>query len=255
MKNLLTVLLIGLISISVYAEKIDGPANIRMKPKGELRFSLNDQVQIECTAIRNDWYEVMVTIRLTEEQYSTIPLVLKKGTTLIDMQGKEIGETLADLTIVIKEVTIGESDGNPMQYKSKFSGFTYKSNIRPESIVEPVLSEIVRANNSNLNLDVFESHMTEFNYEEGIEIPDYAYLKTYMIHEYNGSDPSLLDRIRLVFDFNELIAIVHSRELALADYKTYPIARGRKLTIIKQFSEERRTDFIEKNKQAYWGVD
>lgn len=254
MKKHVLGLLIGLISLSAFAEKIDGPANIRTEPKGELRFSLNDQIEVECTEIKNDWYEILVTIKLTEEQYNSNPLIFKKGTKLFDMQGNEIGETLTDLRVGSK-MTAGGAPGIPKWYASELYGYTYKSNIRPESIVEPVLVDIIKANKSNLKLDVFKSHMTKFKYYDGLGIPDYDHLKTFMIYENAIDDPSPLDRIRLVFENNNLIAIIHSRDLVLPDFKTYEIARGRKLTIIKQFGDKERTDFIEKNKQAYWGID
>lgn len=246
--------LFGLISLSLFAEKIDGPANIRSEPKGELRFSLNDQIEVECTEIRNDWYEILVTIKLTEEQYNTYPLVFKKGTKLYDMQGNEIGETLVDLRLGTK-MTAGGAPGVPKWYASELHGFTYKSNIRPESIVEPVLTDLINSNNFNLTFDKFENHMTEFQYTDGLIIPGYEHLTTYMIYENAIDDLSPLDRIRLVFEDNNLIAIIHSRELILPEFNTYEIARGRKLTIIKQFDDKEKTNFIEKNKQAYWGID
>jgi hypothetical protein len=246
--------LVGLISLSVFAEKIDGPANIRTEPKGELSFSLYDKVEIECTEIKNDWYEISVTIKLTEVQYNTNPLIFEKGTKLYDMQGNEIGETLVDLRVGSK-MTAGGAPGVPKWYASELYGFTFKSNIRPESIVEPVLTDLIKSNKSNLTLVVFKNHMIEFQYTDGLDIPDYDNLKTYMIYENAIDDPSPLDRIRLVFENDKLIAIIHSREINMPDFKTYEIERGRKLTIIKQFNDKERADFIEKNKQAYWGID
>jgi hypothetical protein len=254
MKKLFLGLLFGLVSLTVFAEKIDGPANIRTEPKGEVRFSLNDQVVVECTEIKKDWYEILVTIKLTEQQYNTYPLIFKKGTKLFDMQDNEIGETLVDLRVGSK-MTAGGAPGVPKWYASELHGYTYKSNIRPESIVEPVLKDLIKENKSNLTIDNFKNHMSEFHYTDGLEIPNYGNLTTYMIYENAIDDPSPLDRIRLVFEDNKLIAIIHSRELDLFDFKTYEIARGRKLTIIKQFSDIERADFIEKNKQAYWGID
>ena len=254
MKKHLLILLTGLIFLPARAEKIDGPANIRTEPKGELRFSLNNNVEVECTEMKNDWYEIMVTVKLTEEQYNLNPLIFKKGTTLYDMQGHEIGETLTDLKAGSK-MAGGGAAGVPKWYVSELYGFTYKSNIRPGSVVEPVLAGLIESNTSGLTMDVFKNHLAEFHYTEGLSIPGYEHLTTYMIYETAIDDPSPLDRIRLLFEDNKLIGVVHSREFNPAGFKTYDIGRGRKLTIIKPFSDSDRTDFIEKNKQAYWGID
>lgn len=254
MKKYLLGLMLGLISISAFAEKIDGPANIRTEPKGELKFSLNDKVDIECTEFKNDWCEILVTIKLTKEQYNTNPLIFKKGTKLYNLQGKEIGETLVDLKVSSK-MTTGGAPGVPNWYASELYGYTFKSNIRPESIVEPILTDLIKLNKSNLTFEILKNHLTEFQYTDGLVIPDYDFLTTYMIYENSIDDPSPLDRIRLVFENDALIAIIHSRELDLPDFKTYEIERGRKLTIIKQFADKENADFIEKNKQAYRGMD
>jgi len=255
MKKHLLGLLFGLISISVIAEKIDGPANIRTEPKGELRFSLNDSVEVECTEIKNGWYEILVTIQLTAEQYDMHPLLLKKGTKISDMQGKEIGEILSD-THVYSQYTAGGAPGIPKWYAADLHGYTFKSNIKPESIIEPVLSNLIINNLDNLNFDFFENHLIEFNYRYGLRIPEYDSLRTFMVYEHSMDDPSPLDRIRLIFNENKkLIAVVHLRELDLPDFEIFEIERGRKLTILEQLDDKEKTKFIEKNKQAYWGID
>ena len=133
--------------------------------------------------------------------------------------------------------------------------FTYKSNIRPESIVENELEKLLNENLTDLSLKRFEKHMKEFNYREGILIPDYEQLSSFMVHENAIEDPSPLDRVRLIFEEDNLIAIVHSRNMEINGIQTFPIERGRNLSILKNFDSIEQEKFIEKNKKAYYGID
>lgn len=120
--------------------------------------------------------------------------------------------------------------------------------------MEPVLVDLIKSNKNNLTFNIFKNHMAEFQYTDGLKIPGYDNLSTYMTYENTIDDPSPLDRIRLLFENDRLVAIVHSRELNLPDFKTYEIERGRKLTVVKPFNDL-ENDFVEKNKQAYSGID
>ena len=100
------------VSVSGHSERINGPANIRDSAKGEISFSLNDNVEVETIEPQNDWFKILISIKLTNEQYRADPLVFKKGTKLFDMKGREIGITLKDLTIGSK-MTAGGAPGVP----------------------------------------------------------------------------------------------------------------------------------------------
>ncbi len=97
--------------------------------------------------------------------------------------------------------------------------------------------------------------MDYFGYVDGLRIKDLDKYKTYMIYESILDDISPLDRIRLIFEGDMLISIVHSRDLSITNFETVPIERGRKLTLIKSFSTAEKEIFIEKNRQTYWGID
>ena len=255
MKKILLAFLILFISISMFAERIDGPANIRTGKNGVKLLTLFDNVEIDCTEPVNDWYQIGISIQIDLEQYEKVKPI-EKGDTLKNWRNEIIGIALIDIPDSISYIwSSGGAPGNPKRFGMEIFGSTFKSNIRPESIVEPVLKTIIEDNNGSLTLEKFRSHMTIFKYQDGLGIPDYEKLTTYMVYENAIDDPSPLDRVRLIFEGNNLIAIVHSRELELSDYKTYAIERGRKLTLLKQFSDTERAIFIEKNKQTYWGID
>jgi hypothetical protein len=251
MKRILTAL-IFFISTTVVGERIDGPANIRQSIKGEIIFSLNDNIEVNLGALQNDWYELVVSVTLVQKQYDDG--IIKKGEKLFSGNGKEIGVAVTDVRLS-SLYTGGGATGVPKWYGAEIHGYTFKSNIRPESIVEPVISKLIESNMDRLTLQTFEEHMRYFGYVDGLKIKDMDQYKTYMIYESKVDDISPLDRIRLIFEGDQLIAVVHSRDLTLRNFSPIPIERERKLTLIKTFFSDEKEIFIEKNKQSYWGVD
>lgn len=250
----MTKMLIGLIlltSTALFAERIDGPANIRQEIKGEIIFSLNDNVEVDIGELTTDWYELVVSLTLTEKQFESN--LIRKGEKLYNGQS-EIGVALKDL-ILNSKYSGGGAPGVPKWYGVDIYGYTFKGNIKSESIVESAISKLLEANRQNLTILIFREHMDYFGYVDGLKIKDLDKFKTYMIYESMLDDISPLDRIRLIFEGDKLISIVHSRELAITNFETIPIERGRKLTLIKNFSTAEKEIFIEKNKQTYWGID
>jgi hypothetical protein len=250
----MTKMLIGLIfltSTTIFAERIDGPANIRQEIKGEIILSLNDNVVVDIGELKSDWFELVVSLTLTEKQFESN--IIKKGEKLYNGQC-EIGVALKDI-ILNSKYSGGGAPGVPKWYGVDIYGYTFKGNIKLESIVEPAISKLIEANRQNLTIQTFKKHMDYFGYVDGIKIKDLDNYETYMIYESILDDISPLDRIRLIFEGNNLISIVHSRDLAITNFETVPIERGRKLTLVKNFSNAEKEIFIEKNKQTYWGID
>lgn len=244
--------LILLTTTSLFAERIDGPANIRQAIKGEIIFSINDNVVVDIGQLKNDWYELVVSLTLTEKQFESD--IIKKGEKLFSGKGQQIGVALKDIRLGSK-YSGGGGPGIPKWYGVDVHGYTFKGNIKPESVVEPVISKIIESNKPNLTLSLFKVHMNSFGYVDGLKVKDLNKYDTYMIYESILDDLSPLDRVRLIFESDKLIAIVHSRELSITGFETVPIERGRKLTLIESFSVEDKKRFIEKNKETYRGID
>lgn len=250
----MTKILTGLILLTStfsFAERIDGPANIRQEARGEVIFTLNDNVDVDIGELKNDWYELVVSLILMEKQFESG--LIKKGEKLYSGKG-EIGVALKDLKLSSK-YSGGGAPGVPKWYGVDIYGYTFKGNIKPESIVEPAISKLIESNRQNLSIQTFKKHMDYFGYVDGLKIKDLEEYDTYMIYESILDDISPLDRIRLIFEDENLIAVVHSRDLTIKNFETVPIERGRKLTLIKNFSPYDKKNFIEKNKQTYWGID
>ena len=243
--------LILITSTFAFAERIDGPANIRQEIKGEIIFSINDDVKVDIGELKNDWYELVVSLTLTEKQFESG--IIKNGEKLYSGK-EEIGVALKDLNLS-STYSGGGGPGVPKWYSVDIHGYSYKGNIKPESIVEPVISKLIESNRQNLTLQTFRKHMDYFGYVDGLKIKDFHKYDTYMIYESIVEDISPLDRIRLIFEDEKLIAIVHSRTLTITNFETVPIERGRKLTLVKNFLPSEKETFIQKNKETYRGID
>jgi hypothetical protein len=177
-------------------------------------------------------------------------LVIKKGTTLTDRSGQAIGRALTDL--YIGDRMMGQDQPqSPKWYASRLLGYVPESGIRTSSIPEVSLKKIITDNPSGLSKASFADYLDEFMYFEGLPVPGFSQLEALMIYESAIEDPSPLDRLRLLFDDGQLIAIVHNRPLELNGFETVKIARQHQLTLIKSMPEAEKNEFIEQNKLAY----
>lgn len=90
MKLIYFIILIFLILGVSHAEKIDGPANIRNISKDTTLFTLHNQVEVECSESKNNWFKVLVRVALTYDDIIDNNFV-KENTTLLDLDGNVIG--------------------------------------------------------------------------------------------------------------------------------------------------------------------
>ncbi len=253
MKHLLIVILLTTSCLELFAEKIDGPANIRREPSGEKFISLYDNVEVTCTEIENNWYQIGFAVKLTKEQYEQSEITITAGTKLYNLKNKLIGETLIDLTFSNK--MMGGSRENRW-YGVEWIGYSYKSNIRTESIPENELRNILIQNGADLTESHFATYLKEFDFtKHGLLASLDKNYSEYMIYENWIDDPSPMDRIRLIFSDSKLKAIIHTRDLGIHYLKSQKLVRGRKIAIVEKMSSEQESKFIEMNIRSYNGVD
>lgn len=255
MKKYSIIIIYLFISVLIKAEKIDGPANVRSEPQGSLLFSLFDNVEIECSEINNNWYNIGLSIKLSKIQHDReIPLL--KGDTLFDFEGNAVGLVLADITGDYGYRWMsGGAPGNPKCYGMQLYGYTYRSNIRPESIPETRLKIILDKNFQPIKKENLSQFIEEYEFiAHGLlKYLDESYTE-YMIYESTMDDPSPMDRIRLILQDNELIAVVYTRKIT-EKYPIYELVRGRKIMIIKDMSKSETVNFVQLNIKSYEGVD
>lgn len=251
---LLTAFLLAFFSsLPAFAEKIDGPANIRDAIKGKVIFSLNDFVEITSTVEQKDWHQIGITISLSEKEFRQAKIL--KGAKIIDSEGKEIGTALADIDL--ETYSSGGAAEVPIKLGAELSGFTHKKNIRPESVVEMALNKILKENNDitlpNASLEKF---IKEFRLEENPEFPNERLnFLTYVVNDTWLDDPSPIDRVRLIFEKKRLIAVIHSRNLNLSEPPEYTFRTNLKLTFLGGFASERRAEMAKELIDFYNSVD
>lgn len=234
----------------ILGERIDGPANIRDSIKGKVILSIEDNQQVQCSEISNDWYQIGLVVPLTKEQYDNY--TIKKGEKVVH-NGELICTAIEDIELWMTDKNNGKDTS--VQYVGIMGGYTYKNNIKPESIPEKELEKIL---NSGIELtkDNFDWYLKNFNFKhDGLNIEGYENAEQYMIYGPWIDDPSPIDRIRLVFDSNELIAVIHERPIKMNGKKSYDLVRSQELLVIKDFDDKHLEEFIENNKKSYWGVD
>ena len=253
MKTIVIFLLALIFQMQLFAEKIDGPANVRSEPQGEKIFSLNDDVEVTCTELLDDWYRIGFVIRLTKEQYDQRRITLPAGSTLYDRNGKVMGKTLIDFTVTGKSRS-GPPDNR--SYSTDFIGYTYKSNIKLESIPEYVLNEVLKDHHKVINKADFEEYLQDFQFRKSGLLKRFDEdFEEFMIYENWIDDPSPMDRIRFIFKDSTLIAIIYIRDIELKNYPSLELTRGRRIIIVGEMPENEKMNFINLNIQSYAGVD
>ena len=230
-----------------YSEIIDGPANVREKPRGEIAFKLFDNVKVEAKEPDGDWYRIGVWAKLPGEQFNAD--TLKRGTRLYNESGDQIGIVTKDLPLFSRYM---DGPDNTLL----ITGYTYKNNIRTDSIIENQLNKILKSNSNNFTIAKFINHLNKFKYnklDERLFIDKPIIM--YMVYESELVDPSPTDRIRLFFENNELIAIYHTRKISFSGYERFQIEGFGEVILLKYFNESKKSKYIEKIGKQFWGRD
>jgi hypothetical protein len=254
MKKIILIICGLFIATCANAELINGPANVRIAPGTKLLLTLNDNVEVECDGLANGWFEIGFDIRLTDKQFKRHIHIIK-GDKLIGPNGEFMGVALCDFTDMTK---YSELDGPGMKvndHEMTIIAFTQKANIKPESIPEIRVSQIINENKGVLNLDKFKSLIDVNHFQKGGLLKKlYPFLTEYNLQGNGMNGPSEPDRMRLIFNNDELIAIVHSRPLNIVGVKEYIIFFTNKLMVLKTPKGVSIEAFIKKNKEAYKGA-
>lgn len=237
-----------LCSASALAERIDGPANVRATPNGQKLFLLYDDVEVSCTELKDDWYQIGIVIRVSKEYFGTNKQI-PAGTKLYTPEGRLVGEALSDIKLSGAS-KLGE------QYSADVIAYTYKSNIKPGSIPENPLRELLRNGGNPLEFNYFEDFIAEFDFFPYGLLHRFTYLyEEYAIYENWIDDISPMDRLRFIFEEKKLVAIIHTRDLGIDQPTSQELTRGRRITIFQEMEADERQRFIDLNIESYKGVD
>lgn len=234
----------------ILGERIDGPANIRDSINGKVILSIEDNQLVQCSEISNDWYRIGLVIPLSKEQFDNY--TIKKGEKIIQ-DGELICTAIEDIELWMTDENNGKD--TTVKYVGIIVGYTYKDNIKPESIPELELEKILNSK-TDLTKENLAWYLKNFDFvQHGLQIEGFENVEQFMIYGAWIDDPSPIDRIRLVFESNKLIAVIHERELKMNGKKSYDLVRELELLVVKGFEQKELDTFIENNKKSYWGVD
>jgi hypothetical protein len=92
-----------------YAERVTGPADLRDKPDGKIILSLDKNANVDCIALKDDWYIVSVELFMTKADLLGQDKINKKAILYNSKNGK-IGETM-DIVAIDKMNGIREGKG------------------------------------------------------------------------------------------------------------------------------------------------
>jgi hypothetical protein len=224
----------------ILGELIDGPANIRDSVNGKIIFTLNDNLLVETSPKQNNWLSIGLYISLTNKQHDESKIY--PNSDLLAENGQIIGKTLDTVNILMSGEKVG-----------LIVGYTHVTNIKEHTIPEKALEhQIIK---QNFTLNSLKSYLTAFDFKEYDENSELKYKQLY-ITETTLVDISPRDRITILFNKgNNLIGVIHSRQLSLKNFKTYKLVRGHSLTIFTKLDKSEIKRIINERNKFYNSID
>jgi hypothetical protein len=225
----------------VIGERINGPANIRNAANGEVIFSLEDTTLVTCTEGNSGWYQVGLTADLSDDAGAFGTDTLRKGRDII-VDGKVVGKVLKDIPV--------NTGTNTKRTWAELVGYTYKNNLYPQTIIENVLPAYLDSVHDR-SLKSMQPFISSFKLQKNDLLP----FATYLNYESWIDDPSPLMRIQLVFFKDQLIGVVHSRQMELRHAANTPLERGFKVAFFDDTPKDIRKKFTDAFNTFIVGVD
>lgn len=234
-------------SSKIPGERINGSANIRDTINGRVLFTLDDNIPVECTEGKNDWHIVALNVRISPEELKNFKIA--GGKTLVGLNGEKFGVT-------INETPLWRADENGGIETGFIKGYTFKENIKPESVIENVLNKIIEEKGNEIVENDLKGLIDSFQLEKCSESsePD-ENGKWYSYGDNLIEDISPRDRITLIIDNERLIGIVHSHQLNLKNLKTYELIRGHKFTPVANLTQEEIDRIVKERIKWYNSID
>ncbi|MGP8322313.1 MAG: hypothetical protein ACT6FE_08375 [Methanosarcinaceae archaeon] len=205
MKILMIQVIIGLlINTLLYAEIIDGPANVRKDINSKILFNLYDSVEVEVIGKNGDWFRIAIFVSIHKNDLeSENEDFLKPNIKIYDSAYKESGSTESKTEFIL----FGEDKADYIQ--GYIIGMTYKGNIRSNSISEPELLKILHTSKKPYSFDTFSEYLKRLDYREWISDTLFS---TYILYAPTFLDPSPGARNILIFYNNTLMAIIYDKD-------------------------------------------
>jgi hypothetical protein len=226
--KLLAVLVFFFLVSCVDAEIINGPANIREKPEGKITAVLKDGVEVEMVPpyiSAKSWLSVGFVAYVDRNaiiKNQKKPEV-KGHYLLYDKQGRIIGKTIETFKI---GWDIGEENGRVGIVIEK--SYTYKDNIRADTIPEYELKNLLDTTEAPILKDKLTSFLNKYNFEKWPLVKDKE-IEDYFIYESWIYDISPMPRLQLIYYKNRLVSVIHRNLLMSNKFKSKELFREMKI--------------------------
>ncbi|MFT5822868.1 MAG: hypothetical protein ACI8ZM_004125 [Crocinitomix sp.] len=223
-------------------ERIDGPANVRESPDGELIFELDDNAVIQMVDDTGEWVKISIHCYPNKKQLKSG--ILEKGAVLYSQNHASFGEMFAD---VIALVMFSDRE-NSYAY---LDGYTHRDNIRPVSIIENDLVTFIDENGRSKA--GFQSFIDKYHMQGESAHLDF---EGSFLYENWITDPSPGYRINLFFLDDHLKGVFHSRDLNLPNSTTYEMnIFNYRVSFFNDYPEVEQLKFVEYMREWLQGVD
>jgi len=253
MTKFLTVLVFLSFVPCVYAEIIDGPANIREKPEGRIIAVLNDGMEVEIVPPyiwAKSWLSVGFIVYVEKKAFINNPKKLEvKGKYLLyDKQGRIIGKTMETFKI---GWDIGSENGRVGIVID--NSYTHKGNIRADTIPEYELAKVLDTSEAPILKDKLMGFLIKYNFEKWPLAKDKE-IEDYFIYESWIYDISPMPRLELILYKNRLVSVIHRNLLMSNKFKSNDLFREMKIINLEkmdtQLSKKIQEEIIEPLKTA-----
>lgn len=214
----------------IVGERIDGPANVRNKPDGEVLFQLSDWTLVEATEVENDWLQIMVMAEIPEADFGLDSM--KKGRLLFE-NSDTIGQVLK---------THGTSTAKGSKTWAYLYGYTHKSNIYSTSIIENILLQNLDI--SDRSLIAWKDFIDQFRLDTA-DYEEFDGLRGYYNYENSIEDPSPGYRILLLFEEDQLVGILHSRDFNLDTFTQSKLDWSYYVSFYNDYPESKQKAYID----------
>lgn len=228
----------------IIQERIDGPANVRDEPNGEILLELFDNAMVDVAELDNDWFKMVIYAELSHNEYvdnGREEVLIKAGRSVIQ-NGNVIGKFKKDI-----KVRTSLSNGGRIVI-TEIIGFTYKNNIKQNTIIE-------RAFESNLvdhgrSLTVWKPFINKFDLDDRDDLKKEYIITFSNVDGVASMGPSPGPRMILLFDEELLVGVFHSRRINIKNTNTTKLVRYGSISFFDDYSAEKRKEIIDY--MNYW---
>lgn len=221
----------------IIQERIDGPANVREEPSGELIFELFDNVMVDASELNKGWHKLIIYMELDKNKFAANEIVsIPSGTPIVNE-----GDTIGAIKTSIEAMPFEAGGGKYLLVE--LVGYTHKDNIKQHSIIERVIDKELNEKNRSLKdwagfIEKFDLDDRNLNIQENIKTFENADGSAQM-------GPSPGPRVILLFEDNKLIGLFHSRDINVENTETYELSRYGSVTFFADYPKEKRTQLID----------